>query len=218
MNWGEVIRTLGHSIICKWLSPFSWQWLVAGTVNKYIRYIYIYIYIPACFSHVTGSVLSYHPFYLLSASLMRGGAVSQLVLLFYYACYLFYTLEQWLLHLFSPSPRVGWVVWGLYPSFRPDLLCRNNLDRARGILDNWRHGGVYAACFGGFNCCVCAITERCEGIGVQEWSIAWGSYWFWCCTWYWGWCGLEFALSEEKAVSKCDPSWSINPDSVLLIR
>ena len=61
--------------------------------------------------------------------------------------YLFCVLEQWLLHL--PHPRVRRVVWEWYPSLRPGLLCGNNLDRARGILDDWRHRDVYVVCLWG---------------------------------------------------------------------
>ena len=64
--------------------------------------------------------------------------------------------------------------------------------------------------------CICHY-QKILGTGVQEWSITCGSYWSWCCTWYSGWCGFEFALSEETAVPKCDPSWSINSDLVLTI-
>ena len=49
---------------------------MSGHISVYI-YIYIYIYTPACFCHVscvTGSVLSYHPFYFLPASRMLAGA------------------------------------------------------------------------------------------------------------------------------------------------
>ena len=131
-----------------------------------------------------------------------------------YYC-LFYTLEQWLLHL--PPQWIGWVVWGLYPSFRLSLLCGYNLCRAWVIFDDWRCGDVDVACWGGLNCCACAITGRCWGVEVQEWSIACGSCWSWCCTWYWVWCRLEFVLSEETAVPKWNPSWSINPHLVLTI-
>ena len=55
----EIIWTLVYSIINKWLSSFFGQCLVAVTVNGFIS-VYIYIYIPVCFSHVTGSALSCH--------------------------------------------------------------------------------------------------------------------------------------------------------------
>ena len=113
--------------------------------------------------------------------------------------------------LLSPPPRVGLVVWGLYPSFRLGQLYGNNLVRARGILDDQRHGDV-CGLFVGFNCCVCVITGR-WGIAVQEWSIAWGSYWSWCCTWYWGWCRFKFVFSEETAV----PNWNPDPSTLMAI-
>ena len=72
---------------------------------------------------------------------------------------------------------------------RPGLLCGNNLDRAWGIFDNW---GVvmYTQLLWRvrFNSCTCVITGRCWRIGVQEWIIACGGYWYRCCTWYWGRC------------------------------
>ena len=51
--------------------------------------IYIYIYILACFRHVTSLVLSYHPFYFLSASWTLAGAaelVSVVILAVYSTC------------------------------------------------------------------------------------------------------------------------------------
>ena len=40
-NWSEIIWTLRYSIISKWLSSFSGQWLVAGPVNGcvYINFL-----------------------------------------------------------------------------------------------------------------------------------------------------------------------------------
>ena len=53
-------------------------------------YIYIYIYTLACFSHVTGLVLSYHPFYFLSASWTLTGAAEPvsvvIIVVVYSAC------------------------------------------------------------------------------------------------------------------------------------
>ena len=81
-----------------------------------------------------------------------------------YYCCLFCTLEQWLLHFPStPPPYVDWVVWGLCPSLRPCLLCGNNLDRAQGILDNWRRGDVYVACLG---CSIAVHVSLPEDVGV----------------------------------------------------
>ena len=67
----------------------------------------------------------------------------------------------------SPSSQwVGHSVGGLYSSLRSVLLCGNNLDRTRGILENQRHGDR----------CACAISGRYWGIGVQEWKIAGGRF------------------------------------------
>ena len=98
-SWSKIIWISGHSIIHKWPSPFSGQWLVVGPVNGYIK-VYIYL---ACFSHLMGLVLSYHPFYFLSASWILAGAGKCC----YYCC-LFCTLEQWLLQWFITMIKLCW--------------------------------------------------------------------------------------------------------------
>ena len=61
--------------------------------------------------------------------------------------------------------------------------------------------------FGGFSFCACDITRRCWVIGVQEWSIASGCFWYRCCTWYWG-CLISHFLWKWwfLSVSLPDPS------------
>ena len=68
---------------------------------------------------------------------------------------LFCTLELLLYIL----PTIRPVVWGLYPSFRPGLLCGNRLDRAWGILDDRKPSDVYEVCLGVQLLCVCHFRE-----------------------------------------------------------
>ena len=81
--------------------------------------------------------------------------------------------------------------------------------------------------------CICTLFGGFGGVVVQllrmyhYWKMLgdWGArveQYLWrfldkYCTWYWSGCGLDLALSQEMAVPKRDPSWSINPYSVLTI-
>ena len=86
----EILWTLENSIMHIWLSPFSWQWLVAGPVNGYIS-VYIYrlasIMSQACY-WVTARFIFVC---LLNASWGHWAGKCC-----YYCC-LFCMLEQWLL-------------------------------------------------------------------------------------------------------------------------
>ena len=104
MSWSEMpnqerrdLWTLGHSITCIWLNPFSGQWLVAGPGMVILVYIYIYIYMySSLLQSCHGVCIELNPvsFFVCQQDASWGCWAGKCC---YYCC-LFCTLEQWLLH------------------------------------------------------------------------------------------------------------------------
>ena len=90
MSWGEIIWTLEHSIIFKWQSPLTGQWLVAGWVNGYIS-VYIHrIALVMLRAWYWVTTISYFVCHLDTSWGSWTGKCC-------YFCCLFCILEQWLL-------------------------------------------------------------------------------------------------------------------------
>ena len=129
-------------------------------------YIYIYIYIYTDLLQSCREVYTeLQPVLFLSASLGHW-AGKQLLLFILHIRVVIST------SLLSPSLWVGQVVWGLHPSLSPGLSCGNSLDRAQGILNDWRHGDVYVACLvGGSIAAHVPLPEDVKELGCKSGAL-----------------------------------------------
>ena len=129
-HWNIPLFSSGkvHSMECDWLLV-QWMGILVCVYTGLLNILQVWYWVTAHFTFC-----------------LPAGAVElvSVVLVVYSAHY----SSDFYISPLSP-PWVGQVVWGLYPSFRPGQLCGNSLARARGILNDRRHGDVYVVCLGG---------------------------------------------------------------------